>query len=368
MKILLAIAVFLLAFGGVQHVSARKDGDCKFPPAIFPKTYLNYHLGPDEKIEIDGVLDEPAWIAVNFTDKFVDIQGENMPAPRFDTYVKLRWDDEFLYVGAYVEEPQAWANLTQHESVVFHDNDFEVFVDPDGNTHNYKELEINALNTTFELMMDKPYLDGGNYNESWQMPTMLSAVFVDGEINNPAVGTKYWTVEMALPLKDYVVKCVKATAPPKNGDQWRINFSRVEYRILVVGNHYEKVPNVNEDNWVWSPQYAIAMHIPERWGYMQFSTLPVGTDTFVQDPTWGIRTALAQTYYAQKTFASLTGYFASDLNQLSLPSYVLDGSLGTRLPQMQGGYGLDGFNVTVAPSSPGLPTGHINSERLFWFT
>ena len=32
--------------------------------------------------------------------------------------------------------------------VIFHDNDFEVFVDADGSNHNYKEFEMNALNQT----------------------------------------------------------------------------------------------------------------------------------------------------------------------------------------------------------------------------
>ena len=27
----------------------------------------------------------------------------------------------------------------------------------------------------------------------------------------------------------------------------------------------------HEDNWVWSPQGEIAMHLPERWGFLQFS-------------------------------------------------------------------------------------------------
>ena len=39
------------------------------------------------------------------------------------------------------------ARLTKHDAVIFHDNDFEVFIDPDGDNHEYYELELNALNT-----------------------------------------------------------------------------------------------------------------------------------------------------------------------------------------------------------------------------
>ena len=33
--------------------------------------------------------------------------------------------------------------------VIFHDNDFEIFVDADGSNNNYKEFEMNALNQTW---------------------------------------------------------------------------------------------------------------------------------------------------------------------------------------------------------------------------
>ena len=59
----------------------------------------------------------------------------------------MLWDDKYLYIGAEMEEPHVWATLTKHDSVIFHDNDFELFVDPDGDNHNTTEFEMNALNT-----------------------------------------------------------------------------------------------------------------------------------------------------------------------------------------------------------------------------
>jgi hypothetical protein len=44
----------------------------------------------------------------------------------------------------------------------------------------------------------------------------------------------------------------------------------VEWQTRVVHGHYEKVSDTPEDNWVWSPQGAINMHLPERWGYTKF--------------------------------------------------------------------------------------------------
>ena len=64
--------------------------------------------------------------------------------PRFSTRQKIRWDSEFLYIGAELEEPQVWANNTEHQSVIFSDNDYEIFISPDGTNHFYKEYEMNA--------------------------------------------------------------------------------------------------------------------------------------------------------------------------------------------------------------------------------
>ena len=48
---------------------------------------------------------------------FADIQGPRLPKPRFLTLAKMRWDDYYLYIGAYLEETDVWANETKHNSV-----------------------------------------------------------------------------------------------------------------------------------------------------------------------------------------------------------------------------------------------------------
>ena len=72
--------------------------------------------------------------------------------PRFDTRVRLGWDDSFLYVGAELEEPHVWGTITEKNAVMFEDNDFEIFIDPDRDGLNYYEFEINALGTIYEVL------------------------------------------------------------------------------------------------------------------------------------------------------------------------------------------------------------------------
>ena len=102
-------------------------------------------------LHIDGRLDDPAWRKAPWTAEFVDIQGAGHPKPPFRTRVKMLWDDDCFYIGAELQEPRVWATLTQHDSVIFHDNDFEVFLNPSADGRNYFEFEINALNTLFVI-------------------------------------------------------------------------------------------------------------------------------------------------------------------------------------------------------------------------
>jgi hypothetical protein len=161
-------------------------------------------------------------------------------------------------------EPDVWATLTQHDSVIFHDNDFEVFLNPSGDSRNYFEFEINALNTSWDLFLPKPYRQQGKADNSWEIPGLKSAVYVDGTINHPGDTDRGWSVEIAFPWSAFRER--SGFGRPKPGDQWRVNFSRVEWK---VDGSYKKLPG-REDNWVWSAQGVVDMHRPEMWGWVKF--------------------------------------------------------------------------------------------------
>src|SRR6266850_4554702 len=92
--------------------------------------------------------------------------------------------NQYFYISIEMEEPHVWGTLTKHDSVIFHDNDFEVFIDPNGDNHEYYEFEINALNTGWDLFLTKPYRDGGKAIDSWEIPGLKTAVYVNGTVND----------------------------------------------------------------------------------------------------------------------------------------------------------------------------------------
>ncbi len=207
---------------------------------------------------IDGKLDDAVWAQAPWTSDFVDIEGAARPVPRYRTRAKMLWDHRYLYITAQLEEPDVKATLTQHDSVIFHDNDFEVFLKPLPATPSYYEFEMNALNTGWDLFLAKPYRVGGHADNSWDIQGLRTAVAIEGTLNHSSDSDRGWTLEIAYPLDAF--RSRQDVPAPRAGTTWRINFSRVEW----------KAGQPKEDNWVWSPQGVVDMHIPERWGFLNF--------------------------------------------------------------------------------------------------
>ncbi len=258
------------------------------------------------EIPVDGRLDDPVWAAAPWSDDFIDIEGDAKPRPRFRTRMKMLWDDGGLAIGADMEEPHVWGTLTEHDSVIFQDNDFEVFLDPDGDHHMYVELEINALNTTWDLLLVRPYRDHGPPVDGFELKGLRTAVWVDGTLNDPSDVDRGWSVAIYIPW-EALKQVAGCPCPPSAGDIWRINFSRVQWEHDVVDGRYVRRPGP-EDNWVWSPQGVVDMHQPEHWGLLEF----VNTTEDPQVPYAGLdeRRRLAEAYHAQRAFRAEHGRWA----------------------------------------------------------
>ena len=284
-------------------------------PEIRPRGYHCYRAATP--VTIDGKLDDAAWQAAPWSEEFVDIEGGSKPRPRFRTRMKMLWDDQYLYIAARLEEPHVWGTLKQHDSVIFYDNDFEVFIDPDGDGHLYAELELNALNTTWDLLLTRPYKDDGKAIDAWEIPGLRSAVHVEGTLNDPRDTDRAWSVEIAWPWKS-LAELSNAPSPPLAGHLWRINFSRVEWRHEIVEGKYRKIKDQREDNWVWSPQGVIDMHRPERWGIVQFSKAMPGKDALRPDTSAEARHLLHRVYYAQRDYRKARKRWATSLPELRL--------------------------------------------------
>ena len=114
---LLAAGALAASCGGAQGQQEKK---------IEPRTYQAYRTGG---IVLDGILDDADWLAAEPSEPFVDISTDVKPLK--ETTVKMLWDDDNLYIGATIIEDKIVANLKQRDTIIWKENDFEVFIYPE---------------------------------------------------------------------------------------------------------------------------------------------------------------------------------------------------------------------------------------------
>ncbi|MDY8138393.1 carbohydrate-binding family 9-like protein [Aquimarina sp. 2201CG5-10] len=325
---------------GLKHIKLRKNSIFCIALMLFavlmygqkeniniaPKSYIAHYT--DESIIIDGEPSETSWDKAKSTDLFVDIEGVKIP--KYKTTVKMLWDNENFYLFAEMEEPHVWGNLKQKDTIIFYNNDFEVFIDPDNDTHNYYEFEINALNTLWDLFITKPYREGTPVLNDWDANGFQSSVKVQGTLNDPSDTDKAWSIEMAIPFSVFKTSYYHKNIPKDTF--WRVNFSRVNWDFDLQNNKYvrkkdDKGKFKHEYNWVWSPIGVINMHQPEDWGYVYFSSKKIGEqDEFKIPKDEKVKKLLYHFYRKQKEYYKKNNEWASTFQELIQDTPVIEGN------------------------------------------
>ena len=264
-----------------------------------PEPYLCYRTRAP--IHVDGALDKPAWRPVPRSARFVDMV-DGSPG-LFDTRIAATWDDDNLYVGFWIEEPFLAAAKTARDSLVFLENDVELFIDG-GDC--YYELEINAAGTIYEVLFvwqdafgpgtrfEGSELDvlkrgaqtfAGDYDRSgesfwqgshlrgprwafrdWDLAGLRTAVSLQGTLNDDSDVDAGWQVELALPWSGFDWLANGRPVPPRDGDTWRMFFGRFE-KLVLGGVEVQPHPA-----WVLIPHGVYDTHQPERWTEVRFSS------------------------------------------------------------------------------------------------
>jgi hypothetical protein len=215
-----------------------------------------------------------------------------------DTRMAALWDEKNLYVAFRIEEPNVQAQLTERDSPVYFENDVEVFL---AGRDCYYEFQINARGTVYEVFYvwqeaykkggfaGKPefdltaravdvlggFQDGMRYKKhprgrrwaflDWDFPGLQAAVHVEGTLNDNTDVDRGWTVELAFPWDGMRTLAQGRALPPKDGDIWRMDFSRFE---ALHANGRLIDPSVG---WSFNKHGLYDSHIPECFTFVHFS-------------------------------------------------------------------------------------------------
>ncbi len=294
MKNYLFILAATFLFIGIPGANAAPQGDTVTHPPCVEKEiphYIAYRTA--KKPQIDGRLDEYVWKNAPRSPRFRNlISGAETI---HDTRAALLWDEEYLYIAYWIEEPDLQATLTERDALIYQNNDVEFFI---AGSDGYYEFEINSFGTIYEVLFfwdeaykagsydtieglavgqagSKPFYGVGYKDHprghrtgfwDWDFPGLQSAVYLDGTINDDRDRDRGWTVELALPWSGMAVLAMgdKRSLPPQDQDIWRMDFSRF--------NQYKEAPPADDSGgWAWSPHGVWDSHVPECFTYIHFA-------------------------------------------------------------------------------------------------
>jgi hypothetical protein len=228
----------------------------KFGTIIFQDTFFyRCQRVKTGSIKVDGALDEPAWQKAKEVGRF-RISGNGAFATQA-TVAKMLWDEKYIYLGFQCDDTDIWATLKEHDDDLWQEDVVEAFIAPPYMKNGYFEFEFNPLNALLDMVVVNP--PGARkvyFNKQFDARNVLSAVSINGTLNNHNDIDKGWTAEVAIPFADLVSDKEHG---PSVGDTWRIGLYRCEVAKDASPSEYS----------AWSPTGSW-FHVPRQFGAVTF--------------------------------------------------------------------------------------------------
>ena len=168
---------------------------------------------------IDGAFEgEAAWSGAVQLDAFSNTLTGAV-APRA-TKVLLMWDDAALYVAMKADDDYLQSKYTKNDEELWHEDAFEMFLDPGGDKKDYYEIQVSPAGLVFDS-----YLPRYRKNDNAWSSGAAAAAKVNGKLNDGEGGDKGWTAELAISWKSLDKS---GGVPPADAKGFKANFFRVD--------------------------------------------------------------------------------------------------------------------------------------------
>jgi glucose/arabinose dehydrogenase/mono/diheme cytochrome c family protein len=204
--------------------AARSAGD-KGRPAEFECRWAA------SKITIDGKADEEAWKSAQTIDLYVPWDGARGRAARSKGAARLLWDREYIYFFAEMEDADLFADVKEHDGMLWENDVFELFFRPDAGKPGYYEFQINPLGTTLDMFLPRRNSGGYRRFKSEGQFHMKAAVQLRGTLNNWRDKDEGWSAEGRIPWKDFM----PTGGRPNPGEHWKFALCRFDYSVAFEG-------------------------------------------------------------------------------------------------------------------------------------
>ena len=239
------LLVGVLALLGLGSTIGSQE---KAAPAAVHKAECRWRSGP---IKIDGVINEVAWDKAETLTAFAVYWQQR--TPKTATKARLLWDDKYLYFCADMEDADLFANIKEHNGMIWNNDVFELFFKPAQDRHTYYEFQVNPLNTQLELFL--PSRGAGGYTRF--APTtkfgMETAVKLQGTLNQWEDQDKGWIVEGRIPWTAFKASGGK----PAHGAAWRFALCRYDYSVAFEQPELSSTAPLTQPNFHRYEDYGV---------------------------------------------------------------------------------------------------------------
>ncbi len=206
----------------------------------------------DSRITVDGKLDDAAWKNANTI--VFQFPWDEQTGVKQKTVARLLWDDDYLYVGYDCQDVDIIAHYLNRDDPTYKDDAVEIFINPDASQTFYYGMEMNARATLYDYFFAFPQLLIARVN----FDGVLLATNIRGTLNQSGDKDEGWTLEVAIPWKNFEELAKKS--PPAPGSVWRANLNRWD------GTE----PNRRLSQWSNSGMDTPNPHNPARFGELLF--------------------------------------------------------------------------------------------------
>lgn len=182
-KISLLLGVFLFHFAHSQNLTSTDTTTTNYEKRV----YYTTSVADKDPIKIDGMLDDTAWEAVEWSTDYVEFEPDNGTAPTEQTKMKIVYDDKNLYVAfrCYQQDPSTIeARMGRRDD--FPGDWVEINIDSYGDDRTGFSFTASASG----VKGDEFISNNGNFDSSWNPIWFL-------DTNTDSEG---WTAEIRIPL------------------------------------------------------------------------------------------------------------------------------------------------------------------------
>ncbi|MEM6265549.1 MAG: DUF5916 domain-containing protein [Bacteroidota bacterium] len=287
--------------------SFSQDPNDNFPPPQDPPTIQAARV--EGKINLDGALDEPDWQNAQVITDFFRREPRQGGEIRYETQVRILYDDKNLYVGAFCKDSTGLKGIRVQDlrrDFNWGENDIiGVALDP----QNLKQYAQAFQTTPYGNQRDFQNFNGNNYDSGWN--TLW-------KVRTKRTGEGY-TAEFAIPFK--TLRYDK----PKEGEpvEWGLTLMRYARRDIEVTS-FPAIPQSFSPYRMTYAAKLTGVEVPppsanirvEPYTLYQYDNIPTGDEPVQEgkfkvggDIKWAInpRTVLDVTYNTDFAQADLDG-------------------------------------------------------------